>query len=40
VVQGSVKGARWEAKLGHDPDVVSVVERCLQVGVIVVDGCR
>jgi hypothetical protein len=34
-----VKGARREAQLGHDPEVVSVVERCRQVGIIVVDDC-
>jgi hypothetical protein len=35
-----VKGARRKAQLGHDMDVVSVVERFRQVGVIVVDDCR
>jgi hypothetical protein len=32
-----VKGARLEDQLGHDPDVVSVVEKCRQVGVTVID---
>jgi hypothetical protein len=35
-----VKGSRREALLRRDSDVVRVVERCRQVGVIVVDDCR
>jgi hypothetical protein len=35
-----VRRARREAQLEHDPDIACVVEKCLRVGVIVVDDCH
>jgi hypothetical protein len=35
-----VRGALQEAQLEHDTDVARVVEKCLRVGVIVVNECH